>query len=69
MVSGNTLLNSPPSFQQASRSDGYAQSGGISNSFSSGSFNAGESSIMPIAVTVGLLIFAIRYLEKNGRKK
>lgn len=66
MVSPSTLLNSPPSFQQGSKSDGYAGSQ-ASVDFNSGNFNVGASSLSPLLIIGGLIFLAVTFIDKKWK--
>jgi len=65
-ITGNTLLDSPPSFTQSSEAQGFAKTGGIDNVFKTGSFNVGGSSFNSMFF-VGAVLAGIYFLSK--RKK
>ena len=66
-ISGNTLMDSPPSYQSAAKSSADAQgrSGDIASSFTTGAFNVGGSSLMPILLVGGLIFLAVTFLTKK----
>lgn len=66
-IQGNSFIDSPPSYQSSAKSgaDAAGRSGDIASSFTTGAFNVGGSSLMPILLVGGLIFLAITFLNKK----
>lgn len=66
-ISGNSFMDSPPSYQASAGSgaDAAGRSGDIASSFQSGAFNVGGSSLMPMLLVGGLIFLAVTFLHKK----
>lgn len=66
-IQGNSFIDSPPSYQAVAKSaaDAFGKSGDIASSFTTGAFNVGGSSLMPILLVGGLIFLAVTFLHKK----
>lgn len=58
----STLMSSPPSYTQQSRSDALSRAGSIASAFNSGAFNVGGSSLTPVVMWAGIAFVAWKIL-------